>query len=999
MRRQWKKYVAAAVLTLVLGIGFGSDVLKALETEQKKPKDAGEEYQLSGESPTEQFRKRESVMTDKNNLDSKPESTETEKKQNKPDEINDKKKKILNTAQLLAENGQTILDVGEGDVRITKAGATVGGIPKDDGKLNQKGYWIIGTTTEYNVVVEKDVKTEMTLCDVNITCDTTKMDCINVSHADVTMTLKGRNELLCKAGNKGDGHHGIEGAALTKDGMDGQLTIQCEHTGEKGHRCDANCGTLIARGQEDLYHAGAIGSTLRNTRNSAECGFSNFTIKGGNIEAKAGYHSPGIGGACTTSVGGIEGGVGEGGREKVSNLSITGGNVKAEGNHGCAGIGGGVWNNIDGIYISGGHVEAIGGSYGPGIGSVCVSELKNIVISGGDTVVIAKGDKSSAAPGIGKTNFAGFTIPTTVERVTALPGNGYQGYVQDGESMDNYTFMEGTPFKTETDIRAGKFYTVVYFGPVRDENTVEPSTNEQIGANHVISKTGGRGFTKEQLKELTKVNARDKSGNALPIEQIGFVKEDQFEAINKAKVAGKTGDYPLTFCTANGTEVTVQIYLRKDGTDVAPMNPDESIPTIGANDFEKDTGGDKFTEDQLKTYGELKGKDKDGSTIDLGEFTVDQEQMKRLNQAKTAGEAGVFNLTYTSSAGAKVTVQVTLVKYDSVQENGDPDNPEIIKGMDVISRTGGSAFSEEQLKKLTLVKAFDKDGIQIPTEDLKFPERDQLKKINEAKTGEKTGNFALTMETPGGTRVTVQVCLRDEGADSTQFVPESASSFLGANNAVHETGGEGFTKEQLIQLCSVKAKDSSRNNVEAAVKQDQWDLLNKAKEIGKTGTYPLTFFLEDGTKAQVKITLTGDHKVKFDSNGGYDTPVTQTVRGGNQVIEPKDPKRDGYEFMGWYYTDENGKEMKWDFSDPVHQNMTLKAKWKKSETEKTESTPVEPTKQEGTPEKKDNWNYKEIQKKGKTAKTGEKSKAVWGILSFVGGMGILYGLRKKRRTV
>ena len=79
--------------------------------------------------------------------------------------------------------------------------------------------------------------------------------------------------------------------------------------------------------------------------------------------------------------------------------------------------------------------------------------------------------------------------------------------------------------------------------------------------------------------------------------------------------------------------------------------------------------------------------------------------------------------------------------------------------------------------------------------------------------------------------------------------------------------------------------------------------------------------------------------------------------------------------------------------------MTLRAKWKKSEAEKTESTPVEPTKQEGTPGKKDNWNYKEIQKKEKTAKTGEKSKAVWGILSILGGMGILYGLRKKRRTV
>ena len=190
--------------------------------------------------------------------------------------------------------------------------------------------------------------------------------------------------------------------------------------------------------------------------------------------------------------------------------------------------------------------------------------------------------------------------------------------------------------------------------------------------------------------------------------------------------------------------------------------------------------------------------------------------------------------------------------------------------------------------------------------------------------------------------------------------------------------------------------------MEAEVQNNQWETLNKAKESGKTGTYPLTFYLEDGTKAQVKITLTGDHKVKFDSNGGYDTPVTQTVRGGNQVVEPKDPKRDGYEFMGWYYTDENGKEVKWDFSDPVHKNMTLKAKWKKSETEKADNgTSEKVSKKKDGPEKNENWKYQEIQKKdgsAKTAKTGEKSNAGWIWISLLSASGIILSYRLKKRT-
>ena len=247
------------------------------------------------------------------------------------------------------------------------------------------------------------------------------------------------------------------------------------------------------------------------------------------------------------------------------------------------------------------------------------------MISGGDTLVIAKGDESSNAPGIGSTDYPGFTIPTKFGRFVSSPQEGYQGYVQDRDSMDSYTFMEGTPFKSDTQIHVGKFYTVAYFGPFRDENTVESKTNEQIGANHIISKTGGNGFTKEQLKQLTKVAAKDKTGNDLEDDQISFFDEKQIQDLNEAKRAGKIGDYPLTFETSNGTKVTANVCLRDDGTDAAGMDPEDPDPTIGANNFEKDTGGDAFTEEELKIYGELKGKDKDGTTISLDGFSIDKK--------------------------------------------------------------------------------------------------------------------------------------------------------------------------------------------------------------------------------------------------------------------------------------------------------------------------------------------------------------------------------------
>lgn len=100
-----------------------------------------------------------------------------------------------------------------------------------DDALNEKGYWITGTTTKYHLVAEPGVTTAITLDNVDITVDITKLDCINVSHADVVITLVRKNRLYSQAGGTADKYK--NGNAITKDGMDGSLTIQCENEDKK----------------------------------------------------------------------------------------------------------------------------------------------------------------------------------------------------------------------------------------------------------------------------------------------------------------------------------------------------------------------------------------------------------------------------------------------------------------------------------------------------------------------------------------------------------------------------------------------------------------------------------------------------------------------------------------------------------------------------------------------------------------------------------------------
>ena len=878
------------------------------------------------------------------------------------------------------KEGQTMLDVSLGNIRINQTGASGGGLSEAETELNPNGYYITGKTNSYNVVVAKGVKTDLIFDSVEIESNSATQSCVIVSHADVTITLKGINKWEC---NYGSGSYG--GAALAKDGMDGSLTLQCEDAGRKGHQCDDGCGTLNAIG--NIIHAGAIGSTVSNLGTAGESGFCNFTIKGGNIEARGGDHVAGIGSAC-------------GAQETFSyaytkNIRISGGNVKAIGTSCGPGIGGGYGSDFDGLYITGGKVEAWGGGNAPGIGTSIGHrndyKLKNVHISGGDTVVVAIGDKTTNMPGIGAAGGNGF-----VSDVTAEPDSGYQGYIQDGTSLEDYSFTEGTPFHEKTDIRVGKFCTKIYFGPFRDVNGIEDATKEQIGANHVISKSGGKPFTEELLHYLTKVTGKQQDGTDFPSEQLTLAKPEELDAINAAKTKGETGDFPLTYTTPNGTTVRVTVYLRNGGEDAGEFDKENIKEQIGANDFTKETGGSPFTEEDIKNLGGIKGKDKDGNNISFDDFSVNQEQFKRINEHKTQGKAGEFKLTYSDTKGNKVTITVTLIgEYDQIIEN--PDTNEMIKGKHIISRTGGDGFTKEQLKELSMVKAMDKDGAGIPTEEISFADEGEIAAINAAKTAGKTGDFPLTFRTPKNTTVTITVLLRDEGTDVVKEGQDGTFSVIGANHTTQPTKGEPFTEEQIIELCQAEGKDKNLDNMRILIDETQLAVINQSKKNGKTGVFDLTFSLSDGKKATVKVTLTGDHRVSFDPDGGDYQPETQTVKGGDCAESPRDPAKEGYVFEGWYYTEEDGNEVKWDFKTPVHSDVKLKARWKEADRTKTMAAPTtaKKTKKKKTvPE----WEYKKRVRRKRVSRTGDERQILCLILVFGAALtGLAAGIRKKRR--
>ena len=541
--------------------------------------------------------------------------------------------------------------------------------------MNPKGYRITGTTTSNIIKVEPNVTTDITLDNVSVTSSGTK-NCMDVSHANVTITLVGNNLLSCGATAYG---------ALVKDGMDdSRLIIQCEHADEKGHTCsEGTCGKLRAEGT--VEHATAIGNITSNRTIGSEAGFSNLTIRGGIVEAQAGGHNCAIGAAC----GSYTHNSATDQNKYAKNIRIEGGVVTARGGKDCAGLGGGRATPVDGIYITGGISSDAGGADMNDPESMNAS---NIEITGGNTLVIAVGDKDTAMPGIGCGRKYDNKVRGTAVNITAEPDAGYQGYIQDGIFETEYNFTAESPFQTKQDIKVDKYFTMVYFGPFRDENKINSETKEQLGANHLISKTGGKGFSEQQIKELVKANGKDKDGNPFDTNDFTLPDKDQMNAINKAKEKGEVGDYQLTIATENGTQVTVTVSLRGNGTDAAVPGSDTDSGMIGANDVEKETGGKGFEIQEIKELCGIKGKGKDGNNLKLEDFKIDEDQFYAINEAKTSKKTGKFPLTYETPEGEKVTVEVLLtgtveISFDTAGGTKAPEMQSIDSGQTVVKPT------------------------------------------------------------------------------------------------------------------------------------------------------------------------------------------------------------------------------------------------------------------------------------------------------------------------
>ena len=167
-----------------------------------------------------------------------------------------------------------------------------------------------------------------------------------------------------------------------------------------------------------------------------------------------------------------------------------------------------------------------------------------------------------------------------------------------------------------------------------------------------------------------------------------------------------------------------------------------------------------------------------------------------------------------------------------------------------------------------------------------------------------------------------------------------------------------FDSNGGTRVASQKVEEGDRVSRPSNPTRDCYDFVGWYTNASLTKKYnfstPVTRDMTLYAKWKDNGTCKETYRVKFDSNGGTSV-ATQRVDEGDRATEPRDPRRSGYTFLGWYL---NGR--KFSFNTRIYEDITLEAKWEKDEVKYNTYCKIENNTYYSVSyvsDNKDTWNY------------------------------------------
>ena len=197
------------------------------------------------------------------------------------------------------------------------------------------------------------------------------------------------------------------------------------------------------------------------------------------------------------------------------------------------------------------------------------------------------------------------------------------------------------------------------------------------------------------------------------------------------------------------------------------------------------------------------------------------------------------------------------------------------------------------------------------------------REIDKVVEGENTANIVFTPDdTSNYTAVTVPVKFTAKAIKLTFTMSQVSSTIEATLNYK-----QNYSPEMLLQVFQQAFADRLESDSEFAASVSGRAPMLDGKELDDFDTS----FDEVSENKSITVTfVTRLYTVTLDKNDGSENATsTRTLSWNNLITPTPEAERNGYELLGWYYTNDAGLEVKWDFeADRVTENLTLTAKWK-----------------------------------------------------------------------
>ncbi|MBG0761995.1 InlB B-repeat-containing protein [Acholeplasma laidlawii] len=157
--------------------------------------------------------------------------------------------------------------------------------------------------------------------------------------------------------------------------------------------------------------------------------------------------------------------------------------------------------------------------------------------------------------------------------------------------------------------------------------------------------------------------------------------------------------------------------------------------------------------------------------------------------------------------------------------------------------------------------------------------------------------------------------------DDNYLIKDITINLKGAN----KTGANSLSVNSINYTFNISSISTGTDSI------DINEINSKVIEIQSTHTnrmyihtIDISYVSENGNEPEEPVE---EYTVIFDTDGG--NPITpQTIEEGNKAIKPDNPKKDGFEFLGWFIG-----ENEFDFDTLITEAITLTAHWEEAEPE------------------------------------------------------------------